>query len=110
MTSLPKRFFRITGHSSTSSIALPEKMHPHSDGAKQFNHFKISSNCKVTEQSAMPSNPAKDANFKEDRIDKLRAQKDDELDRYRRTNERNANRRWNSATPSEFDQSFGSNK
>ena len=38
----------------------------------------------------MPADPAKDTNFKEDRVDKLRAQKDDELDRYRRMAERAA--------------------
>ena len=44
----------------------------------------------MNQDSALPPNPAKDPNFKEDRIDKLRTQKDDELDRYRRTMERTA--------------------
>ena len=55
----------------------------------------------ISEQNALPNDPAKDANFKEDRIDKLRVQKDEELDRYRRTLERASARQWNN-----FDQSL----
>ena len=55
----------------------------------------------ISEQNALPADPAKDVNFKEDRIDKLRAQKDEELDRYRRTLERASARQWNN-----FDQSL----
>ena len=55
----------------------------------------------ISEKSALPADPSRDANFKEDRIDKLRAQKDEELDRYRRTLERASARQWNA-----FDQSL----
>ena len=55
----------------------------------------------ISEKSALPADPSRDANFKEDRIDKLRAQKDEKLDRYRRTLERASARQWNA-----FDQSL----
>ena len=55
----------------------------------------------ISQETALPADPAKDANFKEDRVDKLRAQKDDELERYRRTVERTQNRHQ-----SYFDQSM----
>ena len=56
----------------------------------------------ISQETALPADPAKDTNFKEDRVDKLRAQKDDELERYRRTVERTSNRHGSSY----FDQSL----
>ena len=53
----------------------------------------------ISQESALPADPSKDVNFKEDRVDKLRAQKDDELDRYRRMAER-------AAATRDFDQSM----
>jgi len=53
----------------------------------------------ITQETALPADPSKDVNFREDRIDKLRAQKDDELDRYRRMAER-------AAASRDFDQSL----
>ncbi|XP_069686757.1 cytoplasmic dynein 2 light intermediate chain 1 [Periplaneta americana] len=42
----------------------------------------------ATEKTVMPEDPAKDLNFREPIIDSLRAQKDDELERYRQEAER----------------------
>ncbi|XP_021923284.1 cytoplasmic dynein 2 light intermediate chain 1 isoform X2 [Zootermopsis nevadensis] len=42
----------------------------------------------TSEKSVMPEDPAKDLNFQEPIIDSLRAQKDDELERYRQIAER----------------------
>ena len=64
-------------------------------------HFLTSFFRQISQETALPADPAKDANFKEDRVDKLRAQKDDELERYRRTVERTQNRHQ-----SYFDQSM----
>ena len=47
----------------------------------------------VDEQTALPADPAKDGNFKEPSIDELRAQKDEDLERYRKDMERRA-RHW----------------
>ncbi len=55
---------------------------------------------KVDEHSALGEDPAKDPNFREPEIDKLRAQKDEDLERYRKDMERRA-RQW----ADEFDQS-----
>ena len=41
----------------------------------------------------MPEDPAKDPNFEEPMIDQVRAQKDEDLERYRREIERR-NRQW----------------
>ena len=48
---------------------------------------------KVTERTALPEDPAKDPNFEEPIIDQVRAQKDEDLERYRRELERK-NRQW----------------
>jgi dynein light intermediate chain 2 len=42
----------------------------------------------TSEKSVMPEDPAKDHNFREPIIDNLRAQKDDEMERYRQVAER----------------------
>ena len=47
----------------------------------------------VTERTALPEDPCKDLNFREPLIDELKAQKDEELDRYRREVEQK-NRQW----------------
>ena len=47
----------------------------------------------VTERTALPEDPCKDLNFSEPMIDELRAQKDEELERYRRETEQR-NRHW----------------
>ena len=72
----------------------------------QFSQIPLESNLicepfllQISQESALPADPSKDVNFKEDRVDKLRAQKDDELDRYRRMAER-------AAATRDFDQSM----
>ena len=47
----------------------------------------------VTERTALPEDPAKDPNFEEPMIDQVRAQKDEDLERYRRDLERRS-RQW----------------
>ena len=47
----------------------------------------------VSERTALPEDPAKDPNFEEPMIDQVRAQKDEDLERYRREIERR-NRQW----------------
>ena len=51
-------------------------------------------NVQITQETALPADPSKDVNFKEDRIDKLRAQKDDELDRQGNLLVQNFTTRW----------------
>ena len=51
-------------------------------------------NVQITQETALPADPSKDVNFKEDRIDKLRAQKDDELDRQGNLLVQNFTNRW----------------
>jgi hypothetical protein len=65
--------------------------------------FELYFEFQITEENALAADPSKDPHFREDRIDKMRVQKDDELERYRRTIERTANRQW---AADGFDQSL----
>ncbi len=55
----------------------------------------------MDEHSALPEDPAKDPNFREPQVDQLRAQKDEDLERYRKDMERRSKQRWDEY----FDQS-----
>ena len=57
-----------------------------------FDHI-LNRICQVTERTALPEDPAKDPNFEEPMIDQVRAQKDEDLERYRREIERRS-RQW----------------
>ena len=62
-------------------------------GIMWFLSYCESFTVKVTERTALPEDPAKDPNFEEPIIDQVRAQKDEDLERYRRELERK-NRQW----------------
>lgn len=86
-------FASISGQSGDSGGEKNLEMWKH-----QFTtHFPQS----ITEATALPEDPAKDPNFREPLIDQLRAQKDEDLERYRKEIERRS-RQWGD----EFDQSI----